>query len=157
MKSLQELLRESLLDSYDKLDSDANKDYILNALLSKDKKQHEDIIEFIKTTIKDSNIKRLKQVKVCEWAPSEEWFVEFPGSPGSTWEIMLFHRVGSNHWVYYIDKLGDKLTHKVVGWNESYGLKFNLNVRVNELYPLPQNICEMCTKMEKQLVKMNYK
>ena len=70
---------------------------------------------------------------------------------------MLFHRVGSNHWIYYIDSLGNKLTREVLGWNGSYGLKFNLNVRVNEVYPLPQNICEMCTKMEKQLLKMNYK
>lgn len=156
MKSLQELLQESLLDDFDKLASKASKNYILDALLSEDKKQHEGIIEFIKTAIKDSNIKRLKQLKVCEWAPYEEWFVRFPGdSPG--WEMMLFHRVGSNHWIYYIDKLGNRLIHKVEGWGGSYGLKYNINVRVTEVYPLPQNICEMCTEMEKQLLKMNYK
>ena len=98
----------------------------------------------------------MKRLKVCEWAPYEEWFVRFPGtSPG--WEMMLFHRVGSNHWIYYIDKLGNKVTHKVEEWEGPYGLKYNINIRVAEVYPLPQNICEMCTEMEKQLLKMNYK
>lgn len=156
MKSLQELLQESLLDSYDELDNNARKNYILNTLLSEDKKQHEAIIEFIKTAIKDSNIKRLKQLKVCEFAPYEQWFVRFPGD-SPAWEMMLFHCVGSNHWVYYIDKLGNKLTHSVAQWGGSYGLKYNIAVRETEVYPLPQNICEMCTEMEKQLVKMNYK
>ena len=50
MRNLKDFINESLLDDFDKLDNDVSKNYILDALLSKDKKQHEDIIEFIKTS-----------------------------------------------------------------------------------------------------------
>ena len=148
MKDLQQYIEESLLDSFDDLDSRAG--LSLDGLLTDDKDLHAEIIDMIKQIVLDSGNKRMKTVAKIEWAETERWFVQFPKHKGYTWDILLFHRVGSNFWIYYTDKIKYQwqLVRRVESWKGSTGLKYNISPRENEIYELPKNLCDACKKLE---------
>lgn len=151
MKDLQQYIEESLLDSFDDLDSRAG--LSIDGLLTDDKDRQAEIIGLIKQIVLDSGNKRMKTVAKIEWAEPDRWFVQFPKYKGYTWDILLFHRVGSNFYAYYPDKFHSKLTliRKIASWGGNMGLKYNISPKNNEIYELPKNLCDACRRLEEQV------
>lgn len=147
MKDLYSFLNESLLDDFEVLDKKAG--LSIDDLLSNDKDAQDETIDIIKQIVLNSGCKRMKTVSKIEWAETERWFVQFPKYKGYTWDILLFHRAGSNFYIYYPNqksKLG--LERRVESWKGPMGLKFNISPRENEIYELPKNLCDACKKLE---------
>lgn len=147
MKSLQNYIEESLLDDFEVLDKRAG--LSIDGLLSNDKDTQDKTIDAIKQFVSDNGCKRMKTVSKIEWAEPERWFVQFPKYKGYTWDILLFHRTGSNFYTYFPNqknKLG--LERRVESWKGPMGLKFNISPKENEIYELPKNLCDACKKLE---------
>lgn len=152
MKSLQEILQESLLDDFDEL-SHKSELGIFDGLLSNDEDLQLQVIDKFKQRVLASGNKRMKTISKIEWAETERWFVQFPKYKGYTWDILLFHRVGSNFYIYYPGKFKSKqtLVRRVESWTGSMGLRYNISPRENEIYELPKDLCDVCKHLEKQV------
>ena len=152
MIALTQYIKESLLDDADEVVKRIG--LPIDGLLSNDKNVQDETIDIIKQIVLNSGCKRMKTVSKIEWAESERWFVQFPKYKGYTWDILLFHRVGSNFWIYYPDKIKSqrKLVRRVEFWNGSTGLRYNISPRENEIYELPKNLCDACKELENRII-----
>lgn len=152
MKSLQELLQESLLDDFDAL-SRKSELGAYDGLLSSDEDIQLQVIDNIKQKVLASGNKRMKTISKIEWADTERWFVQFPKYKGYTWDILLFHRVGSNFYIYYPGMFKSKrtLVRRIESWLGSTGLRYNISPRENEIYELPADLCDVCKHLEERV------
>jgi hypothetical protein len=152
MKDLYSFLNESLLDDFDDL-SHKSELGIYDGLLSNDEDIQLQVIDKFKQRVLASGNKRMKIISKIEWAETERWFVQFPKYKGYTWDILLFHRVGSNFYIYYTDKIKHQwqLVRRIESWAGSTGLKYNISPRENEIYELPKDLCDVCKRLEKRV------
>lgn len=152
MKDLHSFLNESLLDGFDEL-SHKSELGIYDGLLSNDEELQLQVIDKFKQKVLASGNKRMKTISKIEYAESDRWFVQFPKRKGYTWDILLFHRVGSNFYIYYTDKIKHQwqLVRRVESWAGSTGLKYNISPRENEIYELPKDLCDVCKHLEERV------
>lgn len=148
-------LLESILDDEDILignikhhiNDEVQKRNIINGLLSNDIDEQESAIAQISDILK--NEKRLKNCGKLEYADTNTWYVKLPQYKGYSDDILFGHRVGSNHWVYRINKNhNDKLFKIIVDWKD---VSANLSPRNNYVYLAPQKLCDIFEHMEKTI------
>ena len=155
MKDLKQYIEESLLGGYDEIEKDSM--ISLDGLLSDDKNLQDETIALMKQTIIKSGSKRMKTISKIEWADSNRWFVQFPKYSGYTFDIIFFHRMGSNFEIFYLDKIKNKmvLIRRIESWSGSTGLRYLISPRENEIYEMPEKLCDEC-KLITSKVTHNY-
>ena len=155
MKDLKQYIEESLLGGYDEIEKDSM--ISLDGLLSDDKNLQDETIALMKQTIIKSGGQRMKRASKIEWAETERWFVQFPKYPGYTFDIIFFHRMGSNFEIFYLDKIQNKrvLVRRIESWSGSTGLRYLISPRENEIYEMPEKLCDEC-KLITSKVTHNY-
>lgn len=155
MKDLKQFIYESLLGGYDEIEKDSI--LSLDGLLSDDRDLQTETIDLMKQTIINSSSKRMKRLSKIEWADPNQWFVQFPKYQGYTFDIIFFHRMGSNFEIFYLDKIKGKmiLIRRIESWSGSTGLRYLINPRENEIYEMPEKLCEEC-KLITSKVTHNY-
>lgn len=155
MKNLKQFIYESLLGGYDEIEKDSM--LSLDGLLSDDKNLQDETIDLMKQVIIKSGSKRMKTISKIEWADSNRWFVQFPKYQGYSFDIIFFHRIGSNFEIFYLNKIKDKkvLVRRIESWSGSTGLRYQISPRENEIYEIPEKLCEEC-KLITSKVTHNY-
>ena len=144
MKDLKQFIYESLLGGYDEIEK--NSMLPLDGLLSDDRDLQDETIALMKQVIIKSGSKRMKTVSKIEWADPNQWFVQFPKYKGYTFDIIFFHRMGSNFEIFYLDKIKGKmiLIRRIESWLGSTGLRYLISPRENEIYEMPEKLCDEC-------------
>lgn len=144
MISLTQYITESLLGKYDEIEK--NSSLPLDGLLSDDRDLQIETIDLMKQAIIKSGSKRMKTISKIEWADSNRWFVQFPKYRGYTFDIIFFHRIGSNFEIFYLDKIKGKmiLVRRIESWAGSTGLRYQISPRENEIYEMPEKLCKEC-------------
>lgn len=155
MISLTQYITESLLGNYDEIEK--NSSLPLDGLLSDDRDLQYETIDLMKQIIIKSGSKRMKTISKIEWADSNRWFVQFPKYRGYSFDIIFFHRIGSNFEIFYLDKIKGKvvLVRRIESWSGSTGLRYQISPRENEIYEMPEKLCEEC-KLITSKVTHNY-
>ena len=155
MKGLKQFIYESLLGGYDEIEKDSI--LSLDGLLSDDRNLQDETIALMKQTIIKSGSKRMKRLSKIEWADPNQWFVQFPKYQGYAFDIIFFHRMGSNFEIFHLDKIKDKriLVRRIESWLGSTGLRYQISPRENEIYEIPEKLCEEC-KLITSKVTHNY-
>lgn len=155
MKNLKQFICESLLGGYDEIEKDSI--LSLDGLLSDDRNLQTETIDLMKQVIIKSGNKRMKTISKIEWADSNRWFVQFPKYPGYTFDIIFFHRIGSNYEIFYLSEIKNKriLIRRIESWSGSNGLRYQISPRENEIYEIPEKLCDEC-KLITSKVTHNY-